>query len=913
MDSNHPIDTAPGHKAGVPGRQLRRRLRSWLGTALLSLGVATAGCIAAPAAGATTGQPLPTWTELQPGTSPPALDGAASAYDPATRQLVLFGGETDGTASGATWVWGGSSWSEVATSGPPALIGASIAYDDSDSTLYLYGGSGSSGDSNETWAWNGSVWSQVQSSTSPPALANASLAYDQATESLVLFGGRSAGGYRGATWTFANGDWTKSIASGPSARADASMAFDAGTGQIVLFGGQGSSGDLGDTWVGTGTSWSELNPTSSPSPTSSASMDFDPATGQLLLFGGETESTGVEDQTWAYNGSTWIEQGPVTSPTGRVDATMVYDEGTDQMVLYGGNSGGGTDLSDTWTWAYPQGFVPATWTQLTPATSPSARDTSMAYDEATGQLVLFGGLGTGNSVLDDTWTWDGSTWIEQQPATSPSSPDSNPAMAYDPDTGQLVLFGGASSDGQTNDTWTWNGSDWTQLFPATSPSSRNHSSMAFDPNLGELVLFSGYPLADDTWAWNGTDWTQLSPSSSPPERYAASMTTDPTSAQAVLFGGIGSNTFGDTWTWNGTTWTDQDPSTSPSARGASAFAYDPAIGQAVLFGGNDDPGTAYSDTWTWNGTNWTQQSPSTSPSARDAAAMAYDEGTGQLVLFGGYGNGELGDTWIYGSPVVAPAISSAASTVFEVGQAGSFTITATGTPAPTFSLSGAPSWLTLNSTTGVLTGTPPAGIDGLVKFTVEASNGVGSASQAFKLQVDASPAITSAASTTFAVGSAGSFTLSATGYPKPTFSEAGALPAGVSFTKTGVLSGTPEAGTSGVYPLTVKAKNNVVPAATQDFTLRVTAPPAITSKANYTFSTEETGTFVVVATGTPTPAITESGTLPKGVTFTDEGNGEGILTGVPAFNSAGTYPISFTASNANGSTTQNFVLTVATS
>ena len=204
----------------------------------------------------------------------------------------------------------------------------------------------------------------------------------------------------------------------------------------------------------------------------------------------------------------------------------------------------------------------------------------------------------------------------------------------------------------------------------------------------------------------------------------------------------------------------------------------------------------------------------------------------------------------------------------------------------------------------------PTITSGKIHFTVEATNGVGSATEAFTLQVDAAPAITSASSTTFAVGTAGSFTFEATGYPTPKFSEEGPLPSGVEFTKAGLLWGTPEAGTSGVYPLTVDAKNSLAPAAVQHFTLTVTAPPAITSKASATFSTEELGTFVVVATGSPTPAITESGALPNGVTFTDEGDGEGILTGIPAFNSAGTYPITFTASNAKGATTQQFVLTV---
>jgi hypothetical protein len=39
------------------------------------------------------------------------------------------------------------------------------------------------------------------------------------------------------------------------------------------------------------------------------------------------------------------------------------------------------------------------------------------------------------------------------------------AMAYDPGTGQLVLYGGAIDSGRKlfGDTWTWNGTTWSQL------------------------------------------------------------------------------------------------------------------------------------------------------------------------------------------------------------------------------------------------------------------------------------------------------------------------------------------------------------------------------------------------------------------------------------------------------------------
>lgn len=98
--------------------------------------------------------------------------------------------------------------------------------------------------------------------------------------------------------------------------------------------------------------------------------------------------------------------------------------------------------------------------------------------------------------------------------------------------------------------------------------------------------------------------------------------------------------------------------------------------------------------------------------------------------------------------VNAPAaISSAANAKFILGLPGSFTITATGSPAPTFSANALPSWAALNPATGVISGTAPNATGSPFAFTLTASNGIGSASsQSFVLTVqvghaaDVSPA-----------------------------------------------------------------------------------------------------------------------------------------------------------------------------
>ena len=181
----------------------------------------------------------------------------------------------------------------------------------------------------------------------------------------------------------------------------------------------------------------------------------------------------------------------------------------------------------------------------------------------------------------------------------------------------------------------------------------------------------------------------------------------------------------------------------------------------------------------------------------------------------------------------APAITSANNATFQTGMAGSFQVKASGIPtvmnfAETGSL---PSGVTLNPTSGLLSGIPAAGTGGVYTITVVASNGISpNATQTFTLTVDQPPAITSAEYATFVKGRPGSFTVTTTGYPVPTLSylpNGTSLPAGVTFTPnsngTATISGTPTV--SGVFAFFIKATNGVGSGTLQSFTLTVKAHP----------------------------------------------------------------------------------------
>lgn len=163
------------------------------------------------------------------------------------------------------------------------------------------------------------------------------------------------------------------------------------------------------------------------------------------------------------------------------------------------------------------------------------------------------------------------------------------------------------------------------------------------------------------------------------------------------------------------------------------------------------------------------------------------------------------------------------------------------------------------------------------------------------------PAITSATSTTFTVGASGSFTVTATGTPKPTLSFSGTLPTGVTFTAaTGVLSGTPAAGSAGTYPLVFTAANGVGTNATQNFSLKVESAassvvaPKIVSGPTATTVTAGIGQsidFTAAASGSA-PTLTWN--------FADGSGGEGANVS-HAFLTAGTFNVTVTANNSAGS------------
>jgi streptogramin lyase len=274
----------------------------------------------------------------------------------------------------------------------------------------------------------------------------------------------------------------------------------------------------------------------------------------------------------------------------------------------------------------------------------------------------------------------------------------------------------------------------------------------------------------------------------------------------------------------------------------------------------------------------------------------------------------------------SPAITSAGSASTGMRAPFSFTVTTTGTPTAALSEVGAlPAGITFTDNgdgTATIAGQAPTGTAGAYPITITASNGLSpDATQSFTLTVDsqsAAPAITSANNDTETVGVPFSFTVTTNGYPAPalTLSRRGALPKDITFTDNGdgtatIASAGPAASDAGAYAFIMTAANGILPQASQTFTLTVTETPVLKGiPATKTASAGSAFTMKITSKANPVASLSESGALPDGLTFTDNGDGTATIAGVPQPDSPGAYPITITATNPLGATSQTFTLNV---
>jgi hypothetical protein len=461
------------------------------------------------------------------------------------------------------------------------------------------------------------------------------------------------------------GRWQRTIPiTTPTPRYWPGMAFDAARGRVVLFGGSnsalGSSETCDDTGLAIcggpmewdGGAWSApVIEGDEPAPSDSARAVWDSARGRTMLFGGKGAFGGCGRDSsfcaklWAYDGERFelLDRGGDGSeaPQGRSNHIMAYDSRRDRVVLYGGIADQESEYCsmttvgilcrDTWEWDGER------WELALGDGPPGFRRFAAAtYDDANGQVLMFGGETPDSPPLPETWAWDGETWKQvDAPAAAPQQPSGrlDASLTYSRKLGRVVMFGGQANDIGSCDggpmldyycnvLWSFNGSHWERMDePAPqlpSPVGRSRAGLAEDA-FGNLVLFGG-------------DRVSLGPAGD----------CDPFICPGM-------------WLWEGEHWrlrTAASPAGAVSSRFNHAAAYDPATGSSYMFGGRQietaamcpgDPALQplsinflyKEDLWRWDGNAWSEVTTTgVAPGRREGVAMASLESAAPIALGG---------------------------------------------------------------------------------------------------------------------------------------------------------------------------------------------------------------------------------------------------------------------------------------
>lgn len=257
---------------------------------------------------------------------------------------------------------------------------------------------------------------------------------------------------------------------------------------------------------------------------------------------------------------------------------------------------------------------------------------------------------------------------------------------------------------------------------------------------------------------------------------------------------------------------------------------------------------------------------------------------------------------------IAPVITSPDTATGILGRLFQYQVTATTTQA-TYTATGLPGGLTLNSSTGVLSGTPTA--TGVFPASLTATNVTGSNTKTVTITIQSPPPIiNSAAAASGRVGVAFSFAVQAVNMPGGSTYAASGLPAGLAIASaTGVISGTPTA--SGVFSVVLTA-TNTTGSTTSPLQLTIDPPlnaPTFAGSTNLSAKQGVAFSFSPAFGGAPfTGSFFTATGLPTGITLSSATASAATLSGTPT--ATGTFSVVVTATNAGGSLAVTFNLTV---
>ena len=221
----------------------------------------------------------------------------------------------------------------------------------------------------------------------------------------------------------------------------------------------------------------------------------------------------------------------------------------------------------------------------------------------------------------------------------------------------------------------------------------------------------------------------------------------------------------------------------------------------------------------------------------------------------------------------APVVSDG-TTTGTVGQSFSYQIVATNSPA-SYSVGALPSGLSLDTTTGIISGVPTVG--GVFSdIAIGASNSFGSDQGVLSITIASAPVLTGTFSGSVYLGGAFAYTI--TYVQNPTYINVTGLPDGVTFDGVNKLEGTPTA--AGSYNISIVA-GNTLGTDTKTFVLKVVEPSAQSAIPTnvvinkYVNGTPDKVELLVVGNGAPGSTVDMRGMILKDFSSNMDNDGGG--------------------------------------
>ncbi|MHC5539210.1 Kelch repeat-containing protein [Singulisphaera rosea] len=267
-------------------------------------------------------------------------------------------------------------------------------------------------------------------------------------------------------------------------------------------------------------------------------MVYDQIARATILFGGvvyDDEDWHLQSDTWELRDEQWSPVDVSAPPRARHRGAMVFDEHRGVSVLFGGQADDGSLLGDTWLFANRRWRRRRPWSWRRP--EPRCGH-ALAYDEPSGLVVLFGGVGSGDRALGDTWVFNGSSWRlvggPQPPARRYA------AFAYNPTMGGCLLHGGSSDDRgavQFGECWLFREGTWTKMPRGFETDVRDDHGLGYHRSAKMMVMLEGVGGSRGILTSSLSGWKPATCHPLHPRHQCSPMAWDPGLHGLVIHGG----------------------------------------------------------------------------------------------------------------------------------------------------------------------------------------------------------------------------------------------------------------------------------------------------------------------------------------------------------------------------------------